>query len=101
MEDLALEVRDVHDVEVDDADGPDAGRREVERRGRPEPAGADEQHAPVEQPRLPLEPNLRHEQVAAVPARLLAVSREPAGASQRGRRARHASVPPDMLRASA
>ena len=43
VEDLALEVRQVDDVEVDDADRADAGGREVERRRRAETAGADEQ----------------------------------------------------------
>ena len=43
VDDLALEVRVVDDVGVDDAERADAGRREVERRGRAEPAGADQQ----------------------------------------------------------
>ena len=44
VEDLALQVRRVDGVGVDEAERADAGRREVERRGRAEAAGAEEQH---------------------------------------------------------
>ena len=43
--DLALQVGQLQPVVVDDADGADAGRREVQRERRAEPAGADDQHA--------------------------------------------------------
>ena len=66
MDDLALEVADVDDIEVDDADGPDAGRGEVERRRRAEAAGADEQRLRAQQLRLALGADLGDEQVAAV-----------------------------------
>ena len=42
MEHLALEVRLVDDVVVDDPEPPDPGRRQVERGGRAQPAGADQ-----------------------------------------------------------
>ena len=56
---------------------PDAGRREVERGRRAEPAGAEQQHLRVEQLRLALEPDLRHEQVARVALALLLASATP------------------------
>ena len=72
MEDLALQVALVDDVEVDEADAADAGRGQVERGGRAEPAGADQQHAAGLQPALPVDPDLGHDQVARVAGDLLA-----------------------------
>ena len=66
VEDLALKVRSVDDIEVDDADPADAGEREVECHGRTEPAGADDQHARFDDLALPGAADLRHDQVAAV-----------------------------------
>ena len=71
MQDLALQVAQVDDVVVDDADRADAGRREVEGRRRAEPAGADQQHLGVEQLRLPLLADLGQQEVAAVAVELL------------------------------
>ena len=56
MEHLALEVRLVDDVVVHDPEPPDSGSGQVERRGRAQPAGADEQHLRVEQPLLAATP---------------------------------------------
>ena len=56
VDDLALEVRVVDDVGVDDADRADAGRGEVERGGRAEAARADQQDARVEQLLLAFSP---------------------------------------------
>ena len=44
VEDLSLQVAEVDDVVVDEADGADARQRQVERHRRAEPAGADDQH---------------------------------------------------------
>ena len=71
VDDLALEVADVDDVEVDDADRPDAGGGEVERGRRAEPAGADEQRLRAEQLRLARRADLGDQQVAAVALLLL------------------------------
>ena len=73
VDDLALEVRLVHDVVVDDPERPDAGRREVERRRGAEPAGADEEHARVQQLLLAGLADLGDQEVAAVAAALLGV----------------------------
>ena len=68
---LALEVRLVDHVVVDDAERPDSGRREVERRRRAEAARADQQHLRVEQLLLALEADLGDQQVARVALLLL------------------------------
>ena len=68
---LALEVRRVDDVVIDDADRADAGGREVERGRRTEPAGAQQQHLGVEEGDLALDPDLGQERVARVTVALL------------------------------
>ena len=78
VDDLALEVADVDDVEVDDADGPDAGRGEVERGRRPEPAGADQERLRAEELRLAGRADLGDQQVAAVALLLLGGRGRPA-----------------------
>ena len=71
VDDLALEVGEVDLVVVDDAERADAGRREVERGRRAEPAGAQQQHLRLEQLGLALEADLRDEDVARVALALL------------------------------
>ena len=71
MEDLALKVRVVHDVEVDEPDRPDARGREVDRERGSEPSGADREHARGLQLLLPVDADLRHDQVSRVAADLL------------------------------
>ena len=71
VDDLALEVADVDDVEVDEADRADARGGEVERGRRTEAAGADEQRLRAEQPGLAGRADLRDQQVAAVALLLL------------------------------
>ena len=71
MDDLALQVGVVDDVCVDDPERADAGRGEVERRGRAEPAGADQERAGREQPLLARLADLRDQQVAGVAAPLV------------------------------
>ena len=66
VDDLALEVRVVDDVAVDDPERPDARGREVERGRRAEAAGADQEDAGVEQLLLALLADLGDEQVARV-----------------------------------
>src|SRR5438309_90681 len=63
---LPLEVCDVHDVAVHEAEGADAGRGEVERRRRAEPARADQQDLAPQEPALSLVADLRQQEVAAV-----------------------------------
>ena len=70
MDDLALQVARLDDVEVDDAERPNAGRGEVQGARAAEAAGADEQHLRLEQLHLPGGADLRDQEVPAV-ARLL------------------------------
>jgi hypothetical protein len=56
MDDLPLEVGLVDDVRVDDAECPDAGSGEVERRGRAETARTNEQDTRIEEALLPSSP---------------------------------------------
>ena len=65
---LALEVAEIDDVEIDEADPADAGRGEVQPERRAEPAGADQQDAGRLQPLLPLHADFGHDQVPAVRA---------------------------------
>ena len=84
VQQLPLQVAEVDDVEVDDADAADAGGGEVHRGRRPEPAGADAEHAARLEPPLPVHADLRHDQVTAVALDFVGVS---VGSSSR--RARH------------
>ena len=81
---LALQVREVDDVVVDDPERADAGRGEVQRRRRAEPAGAEQQHLGVEQLLLALDADLRQQQVARVALALLGGQRR-AGPRPRSR----------------
>ena len=71
VDDLALEVRGVDHVVVDEADRADAGRREVERGRRAESAGAEQQHLGVQQLHLALDADLGQQGVARVAVALL------------------------------
>ena len=66
VEDLALQVRGVDLVHVDDADRADAGRGEVQRGRRAEAAGAEQEHLGVEQLGLALDADLGQQEVALV-----------------------------------
>ena len=68
--DLALEVRLVDGVVVDDADRPDAGGCEVEPSRRAKPARADQEDARVEQLLLSFLADLGNEEMPAVAAPL-------------------------------
>ena len=75
VHDLALQVRLVDHVRVDDPEPADAGRGQVERGRRAEAARADQQDARVEQPQLALLADLGDQQVAAVAGRALGAER--------------------------
>ncbi len=68
---LALQVGEVDDVIVDDAERADARSREVEGGGRAQAAGAEQQHLGVEQLLLALDPDLVQQQMARVAVALL------------------------------
>ena len=71
VDDLALQVRLVDDVEVDDPERADPGGGQVEQRGRAEAAGADDQHLGVLQPLLAGHADVRDDQVPRVAADLV------------------------------
>ena len=90
MDDLPLEVGEVHHVEVHDADGADAGRGQVERQRRAEPAGADREHPRRLELPLALDADLRQQQVPGVAQHLgvrelgqLGLDRRPAAGDAR------------------
>ena len=67
VEDLPLEVRLLHDVEVDEAERPDPRRREIEGERRAEASGADAEDARPLEPLLPRLSDLGEDEVARVP----------------------------------
>lgn len=67
IQDLPLQIGQVDLVGVDQREAADAGRGEVERCGATQPADADDQRVRRAQPLLPLDPDLREEDMAAIP----------------------------------
>ena len=63
---LALQVGEIHHVEIDDADAPHARRGKVQAQRRAQSAGADQQHLRGLQLLLALHAHLGNDQVAAV-----------------------------------
>jgi hypothetical protein len=72
VDDLTLQIGLVHNVEIDDADGADAGRGQVEQSRRAEPAGTDDQDPCVLEPLLPVNAQVGNYQVTAVPRDFIA-----------------------------
>src|SRR5208282_146839 len=64
VDDLALQVRVIHDVEIHDAARADACSRQIERKRRPETARSDAQNFRSLQLLLPLHAHLGHDQMA-------------------------------------
>src|SRR5713226_2266485 len=71
MNDLALQVREVDRVVIDDAERADAGGGEVEQHRRAQPAGADDEHARGHELGLPLLADFVEDEVAGVALELL------------------------------
>src|ERR1700730_3029361 len=66
MNHLALEIREVHNVKINDAQSADACRGEIKREGRAQSAGPDTEYLGSLQPELTLHADLRHDQVPAI-----------------------------------
>ena len=66
VDDLALQVGVVHDIEVHDAERAHAGRAQIQRQGRTQSARADAEHPRGFQLELPFHADLGHDQVARV-----------------------------------
>src|SRR5579862_274733 len=78
VEDLALQVALVDDVEVEEPEAPDPRGGEVERRGRPEATGSDQEDAPRLDLLLTLDRHLRHDEVTRIALDLRARELDPA-----------------------
>src|SRR5262245_41883097 len=63
---LALQIAEVDDVVIDEADGADACGGKIHGGGRAESAGADAQDLPCLEAALPVDADFRHDQMPAV-----------------------------------
>ena len=63
---LALQIREVHNIEIDQSNVPDASRGKVQAQGRAKSACTDQKHFGGFQLELPLHSDFRHDQVAAI-----------------------------------
>ncbi len=70
VDDLPLQVGEIDRVVVDDADGADTRRRQIEKERRAETAGADDEDAARQQLRLPRPADLIEENVPGVTVNL-------------------------------
>jgi hypothetical protein len=68
---LPLQIRKIDNVEIDNSNRADAGRGQVERSWRPEPARADAQDACRLQPPLSLGGDFGHQKMARVTLQFL------------------------------
>ncbi len=71
MQDLALQVAAIDQVEIDETECADPGRSQVQRGGRSQAAGADQQHACALEFRLACEPYIGKCEVPGVAEQLL------------------------------
>ena len=89
VNDLSLKIAEVDRVEVDDPEGADPGRGQIQRDRRAEAAGADTKHPRRLQLQLPLHADLRQDKVAAVACDLVVAQRRDPRRAQRGRVSAH------------
>ncbi len=75
VDNLALEIAVVNDIEVDDPDAPDAGRGQIQRHRRAETASTDAQHTGRLELQLPVHADLGHDEVATVPSDFVVAQR--------------------------
>ena len=66
VQDLALKIAEIDDIEIDDADAAHAGGGEIQAERRTEAAGADQQHAGRFQSFLAVHADFRHDEMTAV-----------------------------------
>jgi hypothetical protein len=71
MQYLPLQIREVDDIAVYQADGADTRGSEIQSGGRAEPAGADEQNLCLAQLHLAFATDLAENNLAAIPLNLL------------------------------
>src|SRR6185437_14042991 len=85
LDHLPLEVGEIHYIKIHDADGADAGGREIKSDRSAEASGADGEHFGGLELALALDAYLRNDEVAAVAQDLLVAEFSAAGRSNRGR----------------
>src|SRR5712692_1732839 len=68
---LALKIREIHNIEINQTELADARGRKIQAQRRTEPSRADEQYLGVFQLELPVHPDFRHDEMAAVAQNLL------------------------------
>ena len=69
--DLALEIREIHNIEINQTELAHARGRKIQAQRRTEPSRADEQNLGVFQFELPVHPDFRHDEMAAIAQNLL------------------------------
>ncbi len=89
MQQLALEVAVVDNVEIDNADTPDTGSGQIHRRWRTEPARPNAKDTRRLQLSLPIDADFRHDEMTAVPPDFLLREIRRRG----GHRVRHLTPP--------
>ena len=72
VDDLALQIGLLDSIELDDAQGADTGRSQIQQRRGTQSAGADHQHPGILEPQLRLGAEVRDDQVPAVAGDLIA-----------------------------
>ena len=92
VDDLALEVGEIHDVEIHDADFADAGGGEIHGDGRAEAAGADAQDAGGANFLLARQPDFGQNQVARIAADLVIVQSIISSTSENNQRRKQAGA---------
>jgi hypothetical protein len=63
---LTLQVAEIDDVEIDDADASNPRRGQIQPRGRAKSARTDAEHAALLELLLPVDTDLRHDEMPAV-----------------------------------
>src|SRR5205823_4383846 len=71
VQDLALQIAEVDDVEVDQAEAAHTGGGKIQAQRRAEAAGADQQYRRRLEALLPFDADLRHDEVPAVAFRFV------------------------------
>src|SRR5947209_1909464 len=84
-----MEIRRIHAVGVGDADTADTGSAEIHRCWRPQPSGADNQHARILERVLSIDAYLRQSDLTRVPEELVSVERLRPGVHRRRRQGKY------------
>ncbi len=92
VDDLSLQVARLHDVRVDNPQGADPRRREVEQRRRAEPTGAHDEHLRRGEPLLALHADLGQQDMTGVTGD--GVATELVASRSEGRQCHGTTVPP-------